>query len=55
MTTAEVEEAKREKAKQRRRQLVFDEDLGRMVSKRRRKPGRARGAWGEFGEEDEEE
>lgn len=55
MTTAEVEEAKREKAKQRRRQLVFDEDLGRMVSKRRRKPGRVRGKWDEFDGEEEEE
>ena len=55
MTTAQIEEAKREKAKQRRRQLVFDEDLGRMVSKRRRKASRARGKWDEFEGEDEEE
>jgi N utilization substance protein A len=55
LSTAEVEEVKREKAKQRRRQLVFDEDLGRMVSKRRRKPGRTRGTWDDFFEEEEEE
>ncbi len=35
----------RRRAKQRRRELVFDEDLGRVVSKRKRKPGRAREKW----------
>jgi N utilization substance protein A len=37
MTPEERAEHQRKKAKQRRRQLVFDEDLGRVVAKRRRK------------------
>jgi N utilization substance protein A len=39
----------RRRAKQRRRELVFDEDLGRVVSTRKRKPGRARGKWADVG------
>lgn len=55
MTPAEIERAKHAKDKKKRRELVFDEDLGRVVAKRRRKPGRSRGKWDEFaGEEDEE-
>jgi N utilization substance protein A len=45
MTKEEVEIARRQKAKQRRRQLIYDEELGQVVSKRRRKPGRVRGQW----------
>jgi N utilization substance protein A len=45
MTKEEVEIARRQKAKQRRRQLIYDEELGQIVSKRRRKPGRVRGRW----------
>jgi len=55
MTTAEAEEARREKARQRRRQLVFDEDAGRVVAKRRRKASRTRGNWDELGVEQTEE
>jgi hypothetical protein len=36
------------KAKQRRRQLVFDEDLGQVVARRKRKPGRARDDWEDY-------
>jgi N utilization substance protein A len=56
MTPAEVEQSKRAKDKKRRRQLVFDENLGQVVAKRRRKPSRSRGGkWDDFlGEEDEE-
>jgi N utilization substance protein A len=39
----------RRRARQRRRELVFDEDLGRVVSKRKRKPGRARDKWADVG------
>ncbi|MBN1428431.1 MAG: transcription termination/antitermination protein NusA [Anaerolineae bacterium] len=55
MTPAEMEQAKREKDKKRRRQLVFDENIGQVVAKRRRKPSRSRSKWDEFaGESDEE-
>jgi hypothetical protein len=53
MSSDEIEELKKAKAKQRRRQLVFDEDLGQVVSKRRRKAGRSRGKWDEFDGEEE--
>jgi N utilization substance protein A len=36
------------KAKQRRRQLVFDEDLGQVVARRKRKPGRVRDDWEDY-------
>jgi len=36
------------KAKQRRRQLVFDEDLGKVVARRKHKPGRARDDWEDY-------
>lgn len=39
------EEEARERAKERRRQLVFDEKAGRVVAKRRRKGGRLREQW----------
>ncbi len=39
MTKEEKDELDCRRAKQRRRQLVFDEDLGRVVAKRRRKRG----------------
>ena len=35
-------------SKERRRQLIFDEDSGRVVSHRRRKPGRSRDDWEDF-------
>ncbi len=34
--------------KQRRRQLVFDEELGKVVAKRKRKPGRIRDDWEDY-------
>ncbi len=49
------EEEARERAKQRRRQLVFDETAGRVVVKRRRKGGRRREKWVDQWEEYEEE
>lgn len=55
MTTAEAEEARREKARQRRRQLVFDESAGRVVAKRRHKASRTKGKWDELSSEDVEE
>jgi hypothetical protein len=42
------EKLAKEKAKSRRRQLVFDEDLGEVVVKRRRKASRRRGEWEDF-------
>ncbi len=42
MTEEQRAELDRERAKQRRRELVYDEDLGRVVVKRRRKRGRDR-------------
>jgi len=41
---------KGKKAKKKGRQLIFDEELGRMVAKRERRPGR-RGEWDDFDEE----
>lgn len=49
------EELARERARQRRRQLVFDEDAGRLITKRRRKGSRKRERWMEQWEEYEEE
>jgi N utilization substance protein A len=46
----EYEEARRARAKARRRQLVYDEDLNKVVAKRRRKPGRTQD-WGDDLEE----
>jgi hypothetical protein len=48
MSPLEIETAKRAKDKKRRIEMVFDEDLGRVVAKRRRKPGRSRGNWEKF-------
>ncbi len=42
----EYEEARRARAKARRRQLVYDESLDKVVARRRRKPGR-RADWAE--------
>jgi len=42
------EKLAKEKAKRRRRQLVFDEDLGEVVVKRRRKASRRRAEWEDF-------
>lgn len=55
MTPAEIERAKHAKDKVRRRELVFDEGLGRVVAKRRRKPGRSRGKWDEVAGDESEE
>ncbi len=44
----ELPGASSKKAKQRRRQLVFDEELGKVVAKRKRKPGRVREEWEDF-------
>ena len=55
MTKAEEEEARREKARERRRQLVFDENLGRVVTKRRRKASRSKDTWEGMGDEEAEE
>ncbi len=49
------EETARERARQRRRQLVYDEDAGRLISKRRRKGSRKREKWVEQWEEYEDE
>jgi N utilization substance protein A len=49
------EETARERARQRRRQLVYDEDAGRVISKRRRKGSRKREKWMEQWEEYEDE
>jgi N utilization substance protein A len=38
----------KQKERTKRRELVFDESLGEVVSHRRRKPGREREAWEEF-------
>ncbi len=42
------EPTKKKKERQKRRQLVFDEELGEVVSKRRRKGRRARDDWDDF-------
>jgi len=39
---------KRRKSKRKRRQLVFDEERGEMVAKRRRKGSRQRGEWDDY-------
>ena len=39
---------KKKKAKGKRRELVFDEDRGEVIARRRRKGGRRRGEWDEF-------
>lgn len=49
------EELERRRDRQRRRQLVYDEDLGRVVAKRRRKGGRAKNRWEDFTMEDYED
>jgi N utilization substance protein A len=41
----EDEETLRERARQRRRSLVYDEEAGRVITKRRRKGGRSREKW----------
>ncbi len=38
----------KQKGRRKKRQLVYDEDLGEVVARRRRKPGRQRGEWEEF-------
>ncbi len=48
LTEAEAERLRRQRAKQRRRQLIYDEELGEVISKRRRKPGRKRGDWEDY-------
>jgi hypothetical protein len=42
------EERARKKGKNKRRQLVYDEDMGEVVSKRRRKGSRKRNEWDDF-------
>lgn len=42
------ESTKRRKSKRKRRQLVFDEERGEVVAKRRRKGSRQRGEWDDF-------
>ncbi|MCA9889026.1 MAG: transcription termination/antitermination protein NusA [Anaerolineae bacterium] len=42
------EQRSRKKGKNKRRQLVFDEDMGEVVSKRRRKGSRKRNEWDDF-------
>ncbi len=48
----ELEEGERrsvkEKERRKKRQLVYDEDLGEVVARRRRKPGRQRDEWEDF-------
>lgn len=46
----EYEKARRARDKARRRQLVYDEDLDQVVTKRRRKPSRHHGEWDEYEE-----
>jgi N utilization substance protein A len=41
----EYEKARRARAKARRRQLVYDEDLDKVVTRRKRKPGRRQADW----------
>lgn len=50
MSEEEREEFQRARAKARRRQLVYDEELGEVVVRRRRKPGRRRGEWEDYDE-----
>ncbi|GAB4528497.1 MAG: hypothetical protein Kow0063_04790 [Anaerolineae bacterium] len=38
----------KKKGRRKKRQLVYDEDLGEVVARRRRKPGRQRGEWEEY-------
>jgi N utilization substance protein A len=47
------EKTAKDRAKRRRRQLVFDEDLGEVVAKRRRKASRSRSNWEDFDDLDE--
>jgi N utilization substance protein A len=51
MTDEEREELQRKRAKQRRRSLVYDEEAGRVVAKRRRKSSRSRDQWTDEWEE----
>lgn len=44
----EEEGRKKSKSKKKRRELVFDEDRGQVVAKRRRKGSRQRGAWDDY-------
>jgi N utilization substance protein A len=45
----ELDDGKGKKKRQpKKRQLVYDEDLGEVVSRRRRKPGRARDEWEDY-------
>jgi N utilization substance protein A len=38
----------KKKGRRKKRQLVYDEELGEVVSRRKRKPGRQRGEWEEY-------
>jgi N utilization substance protein A len=38
----------KKKGRRKKRQLVYDEDLGEVVSRRKRKPGRQRGEWEDY-------
>jgi len=49
----EEDKASSKKKKSRKRTLVFDEDRGRLVAKKRRKPGRVRD-WEDYSEDDYE-
>ncbi len=42
------DQTKRKKDRQKRRQLVYDEDSGQMIAKRRRKGSRKRESWDDF-------
>jgi len=53
MTDEEREELEKRRAKQRRRQLVFDEEAGRVIAKRRRK--KSRHEWDDNWDEEWEE
>ncbi len=44
----ESDDKGKKKGKKKKRQLVYDEDAGRVVSKRKRKGGRARDTWEDF-------
>jgi transcription termination/antitermination protein NusA len=43
--TGKKEKKKKKKERQQRRQLIFDEEIGQVIAKRRRKGGRERGEW----------
>ncbi|HEX3052314.1 MAG TPA: transcription termination factor NusA [Aggregatilineaceae bacterium] len=45
---AEARDDKRKSAKKKKRELVFDEDRGQVVAKRKRKGGRAREDWEDY-------